>query len=161
MRKFNLMNIILCFIGLFASLAAAPSVNQDTIPVNYQLMDRKTFERLVVGNTVVGVTSNSKSLYLLYFAKDGVSEMWKQDKVYAGTWWIEKDELGRDFMRAIWPEYSSSQKQSKFSSSSQSGDATAAWYYVDPKQADTLLVATETYRTPVLLLPGRSFPAPQ
>ena len=101
MRKYKLLSIILCLIGPIAPLAAAPSVNQNAIPVNYQLMDHKAFERIVVGNTVVGVTSNSKSLYLLYFAKDGICELWKQDKVYTGTWWVEKDEQGRDFMRAI------------------------------------------------------------
>ncbi len=163
MKNLKFFLAALCLFGSIATLTSvyAADMNQNAIPVNFQLMDHSTFQKIVVGNTIVGVTSNSKSLYLLYFAKDGVCEMWKGDKVYPGSWWAEKDELGRDFFRAYWPEYSSGHKDSKFSSpNTGKSDATSAWYYVDSKQSDTLIVATKTYRTPVLVLPGRAFPAP-
>lgn len=149
---YKLFLMTLCLVAGWSSssdAASAVAINDNTIPVHYHLMDQGTFQRLVVGNTIVGVTSRSKSLYLLYFAKDGYCELWKQYQVYAGNWWVEKDELGRDFMRAFWPEYSSYDK---------THTATSAWYYVDTKQPDTLLVATKTDRSPVLLVPGRAFP---
>lgn len=136
----------LCLISSFSLMAANAPVNQDDIPVNYRLMDESTFQKLVSGNSIVGVTGTSKSLYILHFGKDGTCDMWKKNKVYAGSWWTEKDELGRDFVRAIWPDYSNA-------------DPSAAWYYVDSKQADTLLVATKTDRSPVLVVPGRAFPS--
>ena len=152
----NLFFLALCAVGAMAPFFAHSSaaVNQNTIPVNYRLMDQSTFQKVVVGQTIVGVTSNSKSLYLLYFAKDGSCDLWKQNLVYPGTWWIEKDELGRDFMRAFWPGYA------KSSNSNPKDEATSIWYYVDPQQADTLIVATKNERSPVLLVPGRAFPSP-
>lgn len=153
----------LCMIAWITPSLADSSVpvNQDAIPVNYRLMDQSTFKKLVVGNTIAGVTSRSKSLYLLYFAANGSCEMWKQNQVYPGNWWAEKDELGRDYMRAFWPGYSSSQKPAAPASAGQNNsDATSIWYYVDSKQSDTLLVATIDERSPVLLLPGRAFPSP-
>lgn len=109
-------------------------------------MDQSTFKKQVVEHTVGGVSSNSKSLYLLYFASNGTCEMLKQNQIYPGTWWIEKDEQGRDFVRAFWPDYAHKQPE-----------PTAAWYYFDSQQPETLLVATKNERYPVLIMPGRAF----
>ena len=150
MKNLKLFLAAICCIGSIAHISPvfAADMNQNAIPVNFQLMDHNSFQKIVVGNSIAGVTSNSKSLYLLYFAKNGLCEMWKGGKVYTGSWWEEKDELGRDFFRAYWPEYSSKT------------DATSYWYYVDSKQPDTLIVATKTTRSPVLVIPGRAFPVP-
>lgn len=152
MIHFVISNLLFCLIGWIIPLSAESAVNQNTIPVHYQLMDQGMFEQFVVNNTIAGVTSNSHSLYLLYFAKDGTCELWKKNITYPGTWWVEKDEQGRDFMRAFWPEYSSSYDPSS------SQEATSAWYYVDVTQPDTLLLATKTSRETLLLLPGKTFP---
>lgn len=129
-------------------LLAAP-FNQNSISVNYKLMDQTTFKKLIAGRTIAGVSSNSKSLYLLHFAYDGTCEMWKQNRIYTGTWWVEQDEEGRDFFRAFWPDYAHKQPE-----------PTSAWYYLDTQQSDTLFVATKSERYPVLLIPGRAFPSP-
>lgn len=160
MMHLKLLLTLFFLIGWLSPLTAA-SVNQNSIPVNYRLMDLKTFQKLVVGNTIVGMTRQSQSLYLLYFAEDGSCELWKQNKVYLGTWWSEKDDLGRDFMRAHWPDYASAEKKSLFSPANPNyGSATSVWYYVDVQQSDTVLVATKDFRSPVLLMPGRAFPSP-
>lgn len=58
----------------------------DEIPIHYQLIDRDSFQDIVVGNTIVGVTLQSHSLYMLHFLPDGYCELWKQNKIYAGSW---------------------------------------------------------------------------
>lgn len=159
MMHLQIFSLFFILISWFSPLMANP-VNQNTIPVNFRLMDQKTFQKIVVGNTIVGMTRQSQSLYLLYFAQDGTCELWKQNNVYLGSWWSEKDELGRDFMRAHWPDYASTEKKSLFSPANPNyGSATSVWYYVDAQQTDTLIVATKDFRSPVLLIPGRAFPS--
>ena len=134
--------------------------NQDLISTTYQLMDHDAFRKIVVGNTVLGITRQSHSVYMVYFASDGVCELWKHNQVYSGTWRIEKDTLGRDCVRAFWPHYTSSEPQSLFSpENSRFGTATSVWYYSDSQQPNTILVATKKFRAHVILAPGRAFPA--
>ncbi len=148
--------LLLCFV--YCSFANA-DFNQDTIPVTYELIDRKAFGTVVVGNTVVGITRQSHSLYMVYFAPEGHCTLWKQDQVYKGTWWIEKDTRERDFVRAIWPEYTSSHAQSLFSKEHPHyGKATSVWYYTDTTVPGTLYVANKRFRAPVILVPGKAFP---
>lgn len=141
-----LILIFTLFFGFTSSSYAAP-FNQNSISVNYKLMDQSAFKKIIAGRTIAGVSSNSKSLYLLYFAPDGTCEMWKQNHIYTGTWWAEQDDEGKDFFRAFWPDYAHKQPE-----------PTSAWYYFDSQQSDTLFVTTKTERYPVLLLPGKAFP---
>jgi len=129
------------------------------VSVNYQLMDAPTFQKIVVGNTILGVTRHTNSLYMLYFAPNGTCEMWKENQVYEGNWWTEKDDLGRDFVRAFWPQYISEDPQSLFSPENPHvGSATSVWYYVDSEQSNKLLIGTKTFQASVLLAPGKTFP---
>lgn len=128
----------------------------DEISVDYQLMDRDLFEKVVVGNTIVGVTRQSHSLYMLYFLQNGYCELLKQNQIYQGSWWIEKDKLGRDVVRAFWPEYSSSEPKSLFSfENPRYGSATAIRYYMNA--AGALFLAGKTFQVPVILVPGCAF----
>lgn len=133
--------------------------NQSSISVTYQLMDGNAFQKIVVGNTIVGMTRQSQSVYMLYFLPGGSCELWKQNEVFKGSWWIENDETGRDYVRAYWPDYNSKDPKSLFSPENpRYGTATSVWYYMDAQQPDTLLVATKKFRAPVVLVPGRAFP---
>lgn len=158
MKQRSLFLILFILCSFVTPLPSLP-FNQDLIPVTYQLLNKESFDKVVVGNTIVGVTRNSHSLYLLYFAPLGNCELWKQNQIYPGSWWTEKDTCGRTNVRAIWPDYQSSSPKSIFSTDNPKyGSATSVWYYVDIEQPDTLILATEKFRTPLLIIPGRSFP---
>lgn len=130
----------------------------DEIPIHYKLMDQATFQRIVVGNTIVGITPQSHGLYMLYFLTDGSCELWKQNQIYAGHWWIEQDTLGRDCVRAFWPQYISSSPKSLFSPQHpRYGTATSIRYYFDPN-SNAIFLANKTIRAAVVLAPGRAFP---
>lgn len=157
-NNFYLLLICTFFCG-FANFAAGLPVNQDAIQVNYHLMTGHDFQEIVVGNTVLGVTRHSHSLYMVFFEAEGTCELWKQNQVYQGHWWIEKDEQNRDFIRAYWPQYNSFDPKSIFYPDNPDyGSATAVWYYVDPSCPDTLLLAKKSFRAPITLVPGRAFP---
>lgn len=138
------------FLSLFCS--------SDEISLRYQLMNKETFEKIVVGNTIIGITSQSQSLYMLYFLAQGECELWKKNQVYTGCWWIEKDRLNRDVVRAFWPSYHSSEPKSLFSPKNpRYGTATSVRYYFDPENKAVFL-ANNRVRTSVILVPGRAFP---
>lgn len=129
----------------------------DEIDVQYELMDRNAFQEIVVGNTIVGISLNSHSLYMLYFLPDGYCELWKQNQIYEGKWWIETDALGRDFVRAFWPTYISSKPQSLFSPENpRYGNATSVRYYRNPKSG-TIMLAGKNFQASALLVPGCPF----
>lgn len=94
---------------------------------------------------------------MLYFLPNGYCELWKQNQIYEGEWWIETDALGRDVVRAFWPKYISSNPQSLFSLENPNyGKATSIRYYRDPKNG-FLMLAGKNFQTSVLLVPGCSF----
>lgn len=59
--------------------------------MDYQRMNKEIFEEKIVGNTILGITRQSRSLYMLYFLSDGSCESWKQNQIYFGSWWIDQD----------------------------------------------------------------------
>lgn len=134
--------IIFLFIMIFA-FDSEGVINSDRMSINYQIMSADIFHQMVAGNTVIGKTPNTSSLYMLYFGLDGECRLWKQKKIFEGNWWIEQDELGRDFVRAYWPEHYRS--------------ATRVWYYYCPEQPEMMLLRTKTLQEPVLLMPGCPF----
>lgn len=124
--------------------------SEDQIAITYQLMDAKAFQERVVGNTVVGITRQSFSLYMLYFERDGTCILLKGNKEYQGEWWFEKE-----YVRAFWPEYQSAHPQSIFSKENpRYGNATAIQYYFD---GENILVANKNFTASVLLLKGKAF----
>ncbi len=126
--------------------------------IHYQIMDQDTFQKVVVGNTIAGTTRQSHSLYMLYFLPDGDCKLWKQDEIYEGSWWIEKDEFSRDFVRAFWPEYTSSEPKSLFSPENpRYGTATSLRYYLNVKNGAVFLEG-KGFLSPVILVPGSAFP---
>lgn len=130
----------------------------DEISLDYQLMDREVFENVVVGNTIIGTTRQSHSPYMLRFLSDGYCELWKQNQTFSGKWWIETDATGQNFIRAIWPQYTSSEPASLFSpQNSRYGTATLLRYYIN-RQTGAILVAGKKIVAPVILAPGRAFP---
>lgn len=130
----------------------------EEIPLDYQRMDREMFETTVVGNTVIGITRQSHSVYLLYFLPQGDCELWKQNQTYSGKWWIETDALGGDVVRAFWPDYTSSKVESLFSPKNpRYGTATSLRYYIHRETGALLLSSKKTFR-PALLVPGCVFP---
>lgn len=131
----------------------------DELLINYQLLDRIEFEKTVVGNTVVGITRPSSSLYMLHFLPDGICRLWKRNKIYEGTWWFETDSQSRDMVRAYWPNYISSDPQSLFSPKNPKfGTATAVRYYRDPQNSTSILISGKTFACTALLIPGCAFP---
>ena len=129
----------------------------EEIPLDYQRMDRGMFETTVVGNTVIGITRQSHSVYLLYFLPEGDCELWKQNQIYTGKWWIEIDALGRDVIRALWPTILH-QKQGRFFLQNPGyGTATSLRYYIHRETGALLLSSKKTFR-PALLAPGCVFP---
>ncbi|MBS0656207.1 MAG: hypothetical protein JSR46_10550 [Verrucomicrobia bacterium] len=79
---------------LLFGILAIPLLHGQELNVQYERLDGPAFHERIVGNTVVGITRQSKSLYMLYFAQDGVCELSKGQQIYAGKWWIDKDALG-------------------------------------------------------------------
>lgn len=143
----KILNVLVLFL-LFNSIIFA-----DEFSINYQLIDRTEFEKLIVGNTVVGITRQSSSLYMLYFLSNGSCELWKQDKIYAGKWWFESDSEGRDLVRAFWPKYTSADPQSFFSPNNPHfGKATAVRYYRN-MQNGALYIAGKKFANAVILVP--------
>ena len=135
------------------------SICQNVLKVTYKAMDKAMFQSIVVGNTIIGITRQSRSPYMLYFEEDGSCQLWKKDHIYNGTWWIEKDNLGRDCVRAMWPEYTSTEPNSLFHPQNPLyGRATSVWYYVDIEQPNAIHMASRRFRSPVLLAPGKAFP---
>jgi hypothetical protein len=143
------------FRSLFISIVALPCMLMASVPDTIA----ETFQTLVVGPAVFGITRQSGSLYMLHFASEGHCKLWKQNQVYEGNWWIEKDGRGRDFVRAFWPGYTSQQAASLFSQENPSyGKATSVWYYTDPKRPGTLHMAGKKFHASVLLVNGKPFP---
>lgn len=140
------------------SLNMMPFIFSDEIPVRYQLMNHEMFQKTVVGNTIVGITRQSHSLYMLYFLPDGSCELWKQNQIYFGSWWLEKDKCERDCVRAFWPQYTSSERESLFSiENPHYGKATTVRYYFD-LQSGAIFLAGRKFQTSVILAPGCAFP---
>jgi hypothetical protein len=131
----------------------------EEISIDYQLLNGQLLQELVVGNTVVGVTRQSQSLYMLYFLPDGYCELWKENRIYLGSWWIEKDpEDQQEYLRAFWPDYTSTQPGSLFSPQNRRyGQPTKVRYYFNPSTR-ALLLAGKTFQTPLVLVPGCAFP---
>lgn len=149
--KIILISIFLFFIH--------KEVSSDEISINYTLMDEEIFKNIVVGNTIVGVTRQSYSLYMLYFMFDGSCKLWKQNHIYPGKWWIEKDKLGTAHVRAFWPDYISSERDSIFSPENPKfGNATSIRYYFDSIH-NSFLVAGKKFQASVILIPGDAFPS--
>jgi hypothetical protein len=131
----------------------------DPLLVDFQRMDRALFQKEVVGNTVIGVTRQSKSLYMLYFEADGACELWKQNQIYAGRWWIDQDPEGKDFIHAFWPGYISSEPKSLFSPKNPSyGKPTSLRYYFN-RESKACFIRGKSFQAPVLLAPGRAIPS--
>jgi hypothetical protein len=157
MTRFTVVVFLVCLMGALRANEPIIDFRKEEIPVSYHLMNHNMFQTIVVGNTVVGMTRQSHSVYMLYFASDGSCDLWKQNRVYLGRWWLEKDEFNRDYVRAIWPQYSSLHPQSLFSPDNpRYGTATAIWYYVDSTHSK-FLVANRKFQAQVLLVPGRAF----
>lgn len=134
-------------LGFFLLLVA------DFISMEYQRMDKAIFEEKIVGNTIVGITRQSQSLYMLYFLSDGSCELWKQNQVYAGTWWIDQENL----VHAFWPDYVSSEPKSLFSPNNPSyGKPTSLRYYYN-QSTGAVMIGGKAFQTSVLLVPGCAF----
>lgn len=145
-----MFRLFLIFLSLnpFQCILAA-----DEISLNYQLMDKAMFERLVVGNTIIGITRQSHSLYMLYFLPEGKCVLWKKNETFPGNWWIEKDTI----VRAFWPSYKSSEPASLFFPQNPSyGCATALRYYFNASTG-AVIVAGKKFQTSVVLAPGPHF----
>lgn len=144
---------VLCFC-LFSSFLCS-----DHLIVDYQRMNKETFHEKIVGNTVVGITRQSRSLYMLYFLEDGSCELWKQNQIYSGQWWIDQDPKGEDLVHAFWPNYISSEPKSLFSPKNPSyGKPTSLRYYFNTSSSE-ILIAGKTFQTSALLIPGCAFPS--
>lgn len=147
------MKKLIVAFSIFASCLFANEIN-----IKYQLLDRNEFEKVVVGNSVVGMTRQSHSLYILWFKQDGLCELWKGNKIYPGKWWIEKDIDNRDIVRAFWPSYTSSEPKSLFSPENpRFGEATSIGYYRNSENGALLLVGKK-FALSALLIPGCCFP---
>ena len=142
-----------CFY-FFCSFLCADGLFED-----YQRMNKEVFHEKIVGNTVVGITRQSRSLYMLYFLTDGSCELWKQNQIYAGRWWIDLDSRGEDIVHAFWPQYTSCEPKSLFSPKNPFyGKPTSLRYYFNPTTAE-VCIAGRAFRTMVLLVPGCAFPS--
>lgn len=123
---------------------------------DYQAMNKEMFENKVVGHTIVGITRQSHSLYMLYFTPEGTCELWKGGFIYAGECWID-NESDQFFVHAFWPQYVSSEPNSLFClQNALYGKPTSLRYYVHV-QTGALLVAGKKFVAPVILAPGRAF----
>jgi hypothetical protein len=137
------------FLCLFCSFLCAKE-----LLVDYQRMSRETFQEKIVGNTIVGITRQSRSLYMLYFREDGSCELWKQNQIYPGSWWIDRDSEGEDVVHAIWPNYVSQEPKSLFSPKNPAyGKPTSLRYYFDPANGG-VIVEGKAFQAPVLLVHG-------
>lgn len=131
----------------------------DHLFLDYQRINQETFNEVIVGNTIVGITRQSKSLYMLYFLPEGSCELWKQNQIYSGRWWIDQDPKGEDVVHAFWPDYISLEPKSLFSLKNPSyGKPTSLRYYFD-KSSGAILIRGKTFQTSVLLAPGCIFPS--
>ncbi len=149
----DLRKLCLCLCLLSQFLCA------DDISLLFQRMDKEAFQEKVVGNTVVGITRHSQSLYMLYFLEDGSCELWKQNQNYSGHWWIDQDPDGTDLVHAFWPNYISQHSKSLFSPENPSyGKPTSERYYFNLASGQ-ILIAGKSFQTPALLVPGCAFPS--
>lgn len=147
------LTLYLSLLSLFSPFLYSENTS---IQVNYELVDEGTFHKLIVGNTVVGITRQSNSLYKLYFAADGVCELWKQQQIYSGSWWINKNEVGQDVVHAFWPNYQSTEPKSLFSPENpRFGNATSVLYYFSPQVPNALMIATKSFQLAAIIAPGR------
>jgi len=145
--------IILTFY-LFCSFLCA-----DDFTVSYQNMNKEMFHEVVVGNTICGITRQSKSLYMLYFNADGSCTLWKQNQAYAGHWWIDQDPKKGTVVHAFWPTYISSESKSIFSPNNpRYGNPTSLRYCFDPASKG-IFVLGKAFQAPVLLAPGCALPS--
>jgi hypothetical protein len=142
---------LILFLCSFNLLAA------NEISLNYKLMDEAMFERLVVGNTIVGITRQSRSLYMLHFLPEGSCVLWKKGETFAGYWWMERNASEKTMIRAFWPNYRSSEPASLFfPQNPRYGNATALCYYYNA-ETGAVILAGKKFQTSVVLVPGRSF----
>ena len=126
--------------------------------VDYQRMNKEMFREVIVGNTILGITRQSKSLYMLHFRADGSCALWKQNQIYCGHWWIDQDQKGGDVVHAFWPGYVSSEPKSLFSPKNPAfGKPTTLRYYYN-QTSGGVFVAGKAFQAPVLLAPGCAFP---
>lgn len=153
--------LLISLLGILLSpLLCADEPKPKHLSVGYELLDSAAFQQKVVGNTVVGITPQSKSLYMVYFAKGGVCELWKAGQIYVGKWWIDRDANGQDavsdVVHAFWPEYQSTQPKSLFHPENQRfGNATSVWYYASIDQPNALMLLTKSAQGVALIVPGR------
>ncbi len=145
---------ILCLCLLFCSFLCA-----DSLSVDYERMNKETFYEKIAGNTIVGITRQSRSLYMLYFLADGTCELWKQNQIYSGRWWIDQGLNGEDIVHAFWPNYISQEPKSLFSPKNPNyGKPTSLRYYLNPSTGG-IFIAGKSFQTAVLLVPGCAFPS--
>lgn len=131
----------------------------DNLLLDYQRMNQEIFNEVVVGNTIVGTTRQSKSLYMLYFLPDGSCELWKQNQIFSGRWWIDQDPKGEDVVHAFWPNYISQSPKSLFSPKNPFyGKPTSLHYYYD-RSSGAVFTKGKAFQTSVLLVPGCAFPS--
>lgn len=137
---------------LFSSFLSANSIFMD-----YQRMNKEIFEEKIVGNTIVGITRQSRSLYMLYFLSDGTCELWKQNQMYFGSWWIDQDLEGEDIVHAFWHNYISKEPKSLFFPKNPCyGKPTSLRYYYNQATGE-ILIGGKAFQTSVLLVPGCAF----
>lgn len=158
---YKLCSIRLFCIGFILAifLSSLSLYSEETaISINYELLDNDAFHRTIVGNTVVGVTRQSKSVYMLYFAPEGICQLWKQSQIFEGSWWIDKDEKGRSVVHAFWPTYRSTQPKSLFSTENpRYGTPTSVLYYHSPQNKNALLLVTKSAQAAATVVPGKQF----
>ena len=156
LKKCVVFSLLLQFVFMRPLISQAPDIS---MAVTYELINEAMFRQYIVGNTVVGITRQSNSLYMLYFVEDGTCTMWKQNKIYNGSWWVEKDKDSHDFFRAIWQQYKSNEPNSLFHPENpRFGNATSLWYYRDFQSPHGFQIATKNFRETVIVAPGCAFP---
>ena len=97
MKKLNLYSRRFLII-IFLLLIACNSYAFDRKPLSEQKL-----KKLVVGNTLIGLTCHSKSIYVLYFYPDGRLYFQKNvnpKQTYVGKWWVKGDRIYSN-----WPTY--------------------------------------------------------
>jgi hypothetical protein len=93
LKKVIFMLFVLPLIG-----AVSPPKVEITGPLS-----EKELQSVVSGNSMIGVTSHSHSLYELYFEPDGTLYFRKSSdnqQVYVGKWWITGN-----IIHSQWPSY--------------------------------------------------------
>jgi hypothetical protein len=123
-------------------------------------MNKTIFNKLIVGNTVIGITRFSKSPYMLYFSEDGQCDMWKEDRIYEGKWWYNEE---KQTVHARWPNYVSKMIESQFYPNNPlNKEPTSVVYYYDPDTTfETFAYISKPgvfLYSPVRISKGKRFP---